>query len=102
MARREMETLKQHSRRVQRERPKQLVNAVGLSFNYRKNLSMEAILFDCDGVLVDTEGPANDAMAALFTQAGYTVNGEDCRRRFQGLSLAAVAEVTCSPETSPL
>ena len=53
---------------------------------------MEAILFDCDGVLVDTEGPANNAMAALFTQAGYTVTGEDCRRRFQGLSLPAVAE----------
>lgn len=78
--------------RVQRERRKQLLNAVCLSFNHRKNLSMEAILFDCDGVLVDTEGPANDAMAALFTQAGYTVTGEGCRRRFQGLSLPDVAE----------
>jgi HAD superfamily hydrolase (TIGR01509 family) len=53
---------------------------------------MEAILFDCDGVLVDTEGRANDAMAVLLTAAGCTLTGEDCRRRFQGLSLPAVAE----------
>jgi beta-phosphoglucomutase-like phosphatase (HAD superfamily) len=31
----------------------------------------EAILFDCDGVLVDTEARANDAMAVLFTKAGF-------------------------------
>ncbi len=51
-----------------------------------------AILFDCDGVLVDTEGPANDAMAALFTKAGCAMTGHECRLRFQGLSLTAVAE----------
>ncbi|MGB0497912.1 MAG: HAD family hydrolase [Rubricella sp.] len=52
---------------------------------------MEAILFACDGVLVDTEGLANDAMAALFAKAGCTLTGDDCRRRFRGLSLPDVA-----------
>jgi beta-phosphoglucomutase-like phosphatase (HAD superfamily) len=52
---------------------------------------MEAILFDCDGVLVDTEARANDAMADLFTKAGFALSGLECRTRFQGLSLPAVA-----------
>jgi beta-phosphoglucomutase-like phosphatase (HAD superfamily) len=51
----------------------------------------EAILFDCDGVLVDTEARANDAMAVLFTKAGFALNGLECRMMFQGLSLSAVA-----------
>ncbi len=53
---------------------------------------MDAILFDCDGVLVDTEARANDAMAALISSLGVPTTGPDCRARFQGLSLAAVAE----------
>lgn len=53
---------------------------------------MKAILFDCDGVLVDTEEPANNAMASLFSEAGLEITGAECRRRFQGLSLPAVSE----------
>lgn len=51
-----------------------------------------AILFDCDGVLVDTEVPANEAMAAFFTKLGLRLSGPECRRRFQGLSSKAIAE----------
>lgn len=51
----------------------------------------DAILFDCDGVLVDTEGRTNDAMAAFLSARGVALRDTDCRRRFRGLSLAAVA-----------
>jgi HAD superfamily hydrolase (TIGR01509 family) len=54
-------------------------------------MDMKAILFDCDGVLVDTEQQANNAMATLFSEAGLEITGDECRRRFQGLSLPAVS-----------
>ena len=48
------------------------------------------IIFDCDGVLVDTEAIANDRMATIFTSLGYQTTGADCRRQFQGKSLRDV------------
>lgn len=50
------------------------------------------IIFDCDGVLVDTEGQANAVMAEYFTGLGYAVTANDCRKRFQGTSLSHVSE----------
>lgn len=52
------------------------------------------VIFDCDGVLVDTEGVGNRRLAQLLTQAGYPIEYEACRRRFEGMSMKLVqAEV---------
>lgn len=48
------------------------------------------VIFDCDGVLVDTEEIANMFLAGLLTKAGYPISYEDCRRRFVGRTIEAV------------
>jgi len=43
-------------------------------------------LFDCDGVLVDSEVIAAEVDAELFTEAGYPISKEDVIHRFAGLT----------------
>lgn len=43
------------------------------------------IIFDCDGVLVDTEQIASDCMAEIFRANGASISTEECRHRFQGM-----------------
>ncbi len=44
------------------------------------------IIFDCDGVLVDSEIIAAEVDAALLTEAGYPISAEDMAERFAGLT----------------
>lgn len=48
------------------------------------------VVFDCDGVIVDTEKTANLVLCDWLTEAGYPVSYEDCRRRFSGRSMTSV------------
>ncbi|MCC6204027.1 MAG: HAD family phosphatase [Hyphomicrobiales bacterium] len=48
------------------------------------------VIFDCDGVLVDTEGLSNTRLSQWLTEAGYPVDYETCRRRFEGRSMMSV------------
>ena len=48
------------------------------------------VIFDCDGVLVDTERLGNQRLSALLTEAGFEISYEDCRRTFVGKPMAAV------------
>lgn len=48
------------------------------------------VIFDCDGVLVDTETLANRRLAEWITDAGYPVSYERCRKDFCGRSLTSV------------
>jgi HAD superfamily hydrolase (TIGR01509 family) len=43
-------------------------------------------IFDCDGVLVDSEIIAAKVDADLLTEAGYEISAEDMIRRFAGLT----------------
>lgn len=54
-------------------------------------MSKPLVIFDCDGVLVDTEARANARMAELFTELGLPLTGPQCRARFQGFSMASVS-----------
>lgn len=45
------------------------------------------IIFDCDGVLVDSEAIASKVFAEHLTQAGHAYTPEECLMRFAGLSL---------------
>ena len=44
----------------------------------------ELIVFDCDGVLVDSEPIANRVMAEAVTALGWSLSAEDCIGRFKG------------------
>ena len=48
------------------------------------------VIFDCDGVLVDTERMSNAYMATVISEAGFPITGPECQRRFVGLSLPSV------------
>lgn len=50
------------------------------------------VIFDCDGVLVDTETLANRRLSSWLTEAGFAITYEDCRRTFCGRSMKSVQE----------
>lgn len=57
-------------------------------------MTPKLVIFDCDGVLVDTEGMSNRRLSELLTLAGFPIEYEACRRRFEGTSMKSVqAEV---------
>jgi HAD superfamily hydrolase (TIGR01509 family) len=55
-----------------------------------ENSFMPLIIFDCDGVLVDSETLENEISAQCLTQAGFPITGRQARTRFIGLSSKAV------------
>jgi HAD superfamily hydrolase (TIGR01509 family) len=50
------------------------------------------VIFDCDGVLVDSEVIANRIMAEAITASGVPISYEDCRTRFVGGTLQRVID----------
>jgi HAD superfamily hydrolase (TIGR01509 family) len=53
-------------------------------------MTPELIVFDFDGVLVDSEVISNEVVAAMLTEIGYPVSVADCHRRFTGLKLETI------------
>jgi len=51
----------------------------------------ELIIFDCDGVLVDSEVVAARVMARELTAIGFPLSPADCIARYTGISMASVA-----------
>lgn len=50
----------------------------------------DLVVFDNDGVLVDSERLANQVLADLLTGCGYPIAFDDCVRRFMGGTLGEV------------
>jgi HAD superfamily hydrolase (TIGR01509 family) len=50
----------------------------------------ELVIFDCDGVLVDSEGISNDVLARMLTREGLPTTLREARRDYQGLLLADI------------
>jgi HAD superfamily hydrolase (TIGR01509 family) len=48
--------------------------------------SVELVIFDCDGVLIDSEPIANRVFAEELTKAGFPITPEEVMRRFIGNS----------------
>jgi HAD superfamily hydrolase (TIGR01509 family) len=46
----------------------------------------DLILFDCDGVLVDSEIIAAEVESSLLTEAGYPISAEEMGERFAGMT----------------
>lgn len=47
-------------------------------------MAPKLVIFDCDGVLVDTEPIANAKLAEFLSELGLDLSRDDCRRQFQG------------------
>ena len=48
------------------------------------NLSFDAVLFDCDGVLVDSEPITNGVLRDMLEEAGWKLSPDECMRLFIG------------------
>lgn len=62
----------------------------------------EAVIFDCDGVLVDTELISNTVLAELLTHAGLPTTFEECLRDYRGRSMQSVMELAVRRHGRPL
>ncbi|SMF02867.1 haloacid dehalogenase superfamily, subfamily IA, variant 3 with third motif having DD or ED [Tistlia consotensis] len=57
-------------------------------------MTPELLIFDCDGVLIDSEALVCNADAEELTRIGYPITGEEMARRFAGVPGAvALAEL---------
>ena len=56
-----------------------------------ENGAIAAVVFDCDGVLVDSEPIANRVMSALLREYGVELTPSQCMQRFIGLTVEAEA-----------
>src|SRR4051794_12788157 len=55
--------------------------------SFRNSISaMDLVIFDCDGVLVDSEIIASRVEAELITQAGYEISAEEISEGYAGLT----------------
>lgn len=50
----------------------------------------QAVIFDCDGVVVDSEAPAFEMLSAEFTAYGLPMTSEEIGRQFIGGTLAGL------------
>lgn len=50
----------------------------------------DLVIFDCDGVLVDSEPLSNAVMAAHITRLGWPMDGAGSIQRFKGFTMAQV------------
>ncbi|MDO9459440.1 MAG: HAD family hydrolase [Alphaproteobacteria bacterium] len=50
----------------------------------------ELVIFDCDGVLVDSEPVANSILAGAITRLGFPMSVADTRAAFVGLSMGQI------------
>lgn len=54
--------------------------------------SFDAVIFDCDGVLADSEGITNRVLAEMVQLLGCPLSLQEVRRRFVGLPMAEVVK----------
>ncbi len=60
------------------------------------------VIFDCDGVLVDSEPIVNDVESEFFATLGVTIDPREARRRFQGKTVTDVAGAVAAALGRPL
>lgn len=62
----------------------------------------DLVIFDCDGVLLDSEIIACSADAEAFCELGYEITGEEIARRFAGMPDEAVDDALALESGRPL
>jgi HAD superfamily hydrolase (TIGR01509 family) len=63
---------------------------------------IRSVIFDCDGVLVDTEPIANRVLAGLLTEAGLPTTTEDSMRDYKGRAMKSVLALASERYGAPL
>jgi HAD superfamily hydrolase (TIGR01509 family) len=63
---------------------------------------IRSVIFDCDGVLVDTEPIANRVLAGLLTEAGLPTTTEDSMRDYKGRAMRSVLAIAGERLGAPL
>ena len=63
---------------------------------------LRLVIFDCDGVLVDSELVANRVTAEVITRNGWPITAEEAERRFIGLKLEAMVPLVEAELGRPL
>ena len=53
--------------------------------------AFEAVLFDCDGVLVDSESITNRVLCTMLNDSGWPISTEECLREFIGKTVRSQA-----------
>ena len=51
---------------------------------------LRLVIFDCDGVLIDSEPVCNRVVANVLTELGWRITAGECERRFVGMSFYAM------------
>ena len=59
----------------------------------RVDMKFEAILFDCDGVLVDSEAITCGVLRDMFEEQGWSMSLAECMQRFVGHTVKSQREV---------
>lgn len=54
------------------------------------------VLYDCDGVLIDSEPIANRVVSEELTAIGWTISAEECDRVFLGVSYHTIGELAAT------
>lgn len=54
-------------------------------------MAPDLVIFDCDGVLVDTEPVSNRILAAAISEAGHAISAEEVAEAFEGMLLDDIA-----------
>lgn len=54
-------------------------------------VQLELVIFDCDGVLVDTEPVSNTVMAGAISAVGVPMTGSEVAKAFEGMRLEDIA-----------
>lgn len=56
-------------------------------------MSQKLIIFDCDGVLVDSEIITHQVTKKCFEEIGYLISLEECIKKFTGISDSLVRDL---------
>lgn len=64
--------------------------------------AFDAVLFDCDGVLVDSESITNRVLCTMLNESGWAISQEQCTRDFIGKTVRSQAAVIEAHTRKPL
>jgi len=65
-------------------------------------MTFEAVLFDCDGVLVDSETITNGVLRDMLQERGWTLTAADCMSLFVGKAVRDEAELIAQKTGTPI
>lgn len=56
-------------------------------------MASKLVIFDCDGVLVDSEKLGNNVLAEMLAIHGHQISGDESESRFRGMKLAECLDI---------